>query len=468
MRNSKQGTICLRLLLVGVFCLLPQLLLAQDPNTQQPDNAPQQNPQPDNSTPPPPPAPGPQPIDTQIHPAGQAAPWLGTTSPLRWGDFSIGDFTYNYVRDDFKPAGGGPSADLSLDILRTTLVFQHYFGKQLLLLQYVPQLAVLNGKIAGNAGVNNEVALGTTFQLTPRFSLVIKDGFAQVKSRQLYPPNYLAVDQAGGNPIQSNFLQNAGSYLQNTVTAIGVYQVSVHDTLTFSSAYRYAHASGNNVPGQNVVVNGGQDFAESVAYTHQLTARQSIGGLYTLELLNQNGGAQVGQGTGTTYFNTVAGFYALQLSETLAFKSQLGANFTTYPNNTPPLRTTAGGFSFVKNFKNAQGNFAIAYTRGRTQDNFIAARVGDLIQAVYTQHLLRRLVWNSGAGYYRETGADPRNTGKTLDSGLVYEFAPRFFLSAQYAYLFQKADLPQLLSGTRNTVILGIKWEPLPLGPNPQ
>src|SRR5271165_1293882 len=264
MQNSKQRTIGLGLLLGGVLCLAPTLLLAQDPNTQQPGNAPQQNPQPDNTTPPPPPAlpppPGPGPIDTQIHPAGQAAPWLGTASPLRWGDFSIGNFTYNYVRDDFKPAGGGPSADLSLDILRTTLIFQHYFGKQLLLLQYVPQLAVLNGKIASNAGVNNEVALGTTFQITPRFSLVIKDGFAQVKSRELYPPNYLAVDQAGGNPIQANFLQNTGSYLQNTLTAIGVYQVSSRDTLTFSSAYKYAHADGNNIPGQNLVVNTGQDF----------------------------------------------------------------------------------------------------------------------------------------------------------------------------------------------------------------
>ena len=467
MQNARRQHFWLQLIIATSLGFLPCLVRAQDPNPQQQDNPQQQNPQPDKTTQDEPPVPpvgpaatGPTPLDAQIHPAGQAVPWLGSSSPLRWGDFSIANFSYNYVIDDFQPFGGEPSEDINLNILRTSLVFEHYFGKQHLLLQYDPQLAVLNGKVAGNAGMDNEVVLGTTFQLTPRFTFVVKDAFVQMHSRQLYPPDYLVVDQEGGNLIQNNFLQNAGSYLTNTVTGIGVYQWSPRDTLTFSSSFKYAHAAGDNDINNNALVENGDDFAESVAFTHRLTLRQTIGAIYTLELFRQTENVPV---PGNTYFHTIEGFYGIQVAETWAVRGEFGENFTFYPNGVPPLRALAGGVSIVKNFKNDMGNFALGYTRGRTQDNFLTAHIGDLVQAVYSQHLLKHLVWNSGAGYYREAGADPRDMGKMVDTSLGYEFIPNFFLSGQYAYLFQRATTVDLLSGRRDTIILGLKWEPRPL-----
>ncbi len=468
MQNARRQYFWLKLIVVASLGFLPTAVMAQDPNQQQQGNPPAQNPPTTQEEPPPPPAPGtpaatgPTPLDAQIHPAGQAVPWFGTSSPLRWGDFSIANFSYNYVIDRFYPLGGEPEEDINLSIFRTSLVFEHRFGKQHILLQYNPQLAILNGKVAGNAGMDNEVALGTTFQVTPRFTFVLKDAFVQMHSRQLYPPDYLVVDQEGGNLIQNNFLQNAGSYLTNTATGIGVYQWTPKDTVTFSSSYKYAHTTGDNDINNNVLVQTGDDFAESVAYTHRLTQHQTVGAVYTLELLRETENVEF---PGTTYFNTVAGFYAIQVAETWAIRGEFGGNFTRYPNNTPPLNTLAGGAAIVKNFKNDMGNFALGYTRGRTENNFITARTGDLVQAVYSQHFFTRLVWNNGAGYYRETGADPRDFGKMLNTALDYEIAPNFFLSAQYAYLFQKATTVELLSGRRNTVILGVKWEPRQLVP---
>jgi hypothetical protein len=461
MRRTKRKLIWFTGILVGALSLSAATLRAQDPPQQEnPPQQQQQNPPIDT----PPQAPilevSPtvnSPVDTTVHPPGRTVPWLGNQSPLRWGDFSIGSFSYNYVNDRFAPIGGLPSLDLNLNILRTSLVFNHYFGKQQILLQYTPQLAFLNGKLAGNAGMDNELGLGTTFQVTPRFMFILKDGFLQVHSRQLYPATDLAIDQAGGNVIQNNFLQNAGSYLANTVTGIGVYQVSLRDTVTFSSAYKYAHAVGDPALNNNVLIQTGHDFAETVAYTHRLTARQNVGALYTLELLHQAENVDV---PGTTFFHTIAGFYAIQVTETWSVRAQLGFNFTNYPDATPPVNTATGGFSIVKNLKNDRGNFALSYTRGHTDNNFLGARVGDLAQAAFSQRFFRRLVWNAGAGYYRETGADPRNTGKTLDTGLGFEVIPNVFMSAQYDYLFQRASIPELLSGRRNTVVLGIKWEP--------
>ncbi len=464
MQSARRQHIWLQLIIVASLGFMPSLVGAQEPNPQPPDNPPQQTPQPDKTTqseqPVPPVGPaaiGPTPFDVQIHPAGQAVPWLGSSSPLRWGDFSIANFSYNYVNDRFQPFGDEPSEDLDLNILRTSLVFEHHFGKQDLLLQYNPQLAVLNGKVASNAGMDNEIALGTTFQLTPRFTLVVKDAFVQMHSRQLYPPDYLAVDQEGGNLIQDNFLQNAGSYLMNMATGIGVYQWSPRDTLTFSTSYKYAHAGADNNLADEVPVETGSDFAESVAFTHRLTLRQTVGALYTFELLRQAENMAV---PGNSYFHTIAGFYAIQATETWAVRGEFGGNFALYPNGVLPLKTLAGGASIVKNFKNDMGNFALGYTRGRTENNFITAHVGDLIQATYSQHLFKRLVWNNGGGYYREMGADPRDTGKMLATTLNYEIIPNFFLSGEYAYLWQRASTPQLLSGRRNTAVLGLRWEP--------
>src|SRR6266851_2796614 len=128
MRSMKR---CLgRLVLfLSAALLLSGAARTQDaPPAQQPENQDKnQNP----STPPEQPsnatgttaAPNPgSPIDTQIHVAGKAVPWLGTSSPLRWGDFSIGFFSYDHINDHFQPEGNVPSANIELSILRTAIV----------------------------------------------------------------------------------------------------------------------------------------------------------------------------------------------------------------------------------------------------------------------------------------------------------------------------------------------------------
>ena len=119
MQNLRRRGIGPALFIGALLILSPAFASAQDPNQQQ-ENPPQQNPPADNNqdTPPPPATPVvPTPLDTQIHPAGQAVPWLGTSSPLRWGDLAVGDFTYNYVHSQFTPFGQ-PSENLDLDIFR--------------------------------------------------------------------------------------------------------------------------------------------------------------------------------------------------------------------------------------------------------------------------------------------------------------------------------------------------------------
>jgi hypothetical protein len=423
--------------------LLSAVVRAQDPPTQ------------DEPTPPPVPAAiAPSgPVDAQIHPAGKTVPWLGSGSPLQWGPFSVGNFSYQHVNDSFQPIGTQPPADISLNILRTSLIFDHYFsGKQRVVLQYEPQLATLNGKIAGNAGFDNALMLGTTFQTTPRLTMTLKDAFADVHSRQLYPPGYLAVDEQAGNLIQNNFLQNAGSYLSNEVAVVASYLLSPKTTLTVSPDYKYIKTTNDQ---EVIYLANGHQIANTVALTHALTERQSIGALYTIEVLRQNDAAGI---PGNSYFHTGGLSYANRLSATWWIRGVFGVNAARYPGNTPSTNTYAGSLSVVKTFTTA--TVSLGYSRGRVDSNFLTAHIGDLVQAAYTQHLTKRLAWNGGLGYYREVGADPRNMGKTAGAGLEFEILRNVFLEGSYAHLFQKSSTPQLLSGTRNTVILAVKWEP--------
>jgi len=357
------------------------------------------------------------------------------------------------VNDSFQPIGTQPSADITLNILRTSLVFDHYFyGKQRVVLQYEPQLATLNGKIAGNAGFDNALVLGTTFQTTPRLTMTLKDAFADVHSRQLYPPGYLAVDEQAGNLIQNNFLQNAGSYLSNEVAVVVSYLLGPRTTLTDSPDYKYIKTTNDQ---QVIYLANGHQIANTVALTHALTERQSIGGIYTLEVLRQNGAAGM---PGNSYFHTAGLFYANRLSASWWVRGQFGVNAARYPGTIPSTNAFAGTLSVVKTFTSA--TFSLGYTRGRVDNNFLTTHIGDLVQVAYSQHLTKRLAWNSGLGYYRETGADPRNMGNTAGTELEFEILRNVFLEGNYAHLFQRSSSPQLLSGTRNTVILAMKWEP--------
>lgn len=458
-RNSARTAVLgsfLALLSVGTSAC-PQNPLQSPPDQQVQQNPPDtsSNSQPDTAPSPAAETPTPgYPLDTQIHPAGKAIPWYGASSPLKWWDFSVGDFTYDHIYDRFHPTNGIPSANLNLDVFRTSIIFDQPFkgGQgQGIVLQYVPQLAILNGQVAGNGGFNNAVVLGTLFQLSPRLAISINDGFTQVHSRQLYPQNVLAVDQLAGNLIQNNYLQNAGSYWADTLTVTGNYKLTPRLVLTVSPAYSYTDVTDKN--GVNYVANG-QTIAGKASLIYSLTPRQNIGGVFDYETLRATG---VAHAAGTD-FVSMGLYYAYQFTKTWWFKGALGYQETVYGGGLLPLRTAGGGATLVKAFSNS--TFAIAYQRGRADTNFITPNIGNRADADYLLHLTPRLAFKAGAGIYRETGLNPQNKASYASGGIEFALARTLFLDSSYTYTFQRATTLQLLSGIRNTYVVGIRWDP--------
>jgi len=392
------------------------------------------------------------PLDTQIHPAGKAIPWYGTSSPLKWWDFSIGDFTYDHIYDRLHPFDQVPSADLNLDVFRTSIIFDHPLKNgQGIVLQYIPQLAILNGDVAGNGGFNNTLALGTVFQLSPRFAISLNNGFTQVHSRQLYPPDVLAVDEQAGNLIQNNYLQNAGSYWSDTVTVTGTYKMTPRLLLTVAPAYNYTDVTNQN--GVNYVANG-QTIAGKASLIYSLTPRQNIGGVFDYETLRATG---VAHAAGTD-FESLGLYYGYQVSKTWWFRGDIGYQQTIYGGGLLPLRTVGGGGSVVKAFANS--TLALAYERGRADTNFVTPDIGNRADAVYTLHLTTRFTYTMGAGIYRETGIDPQNKASYASGGIAFALARSLFLDSSYTYTFQRSSTQQLLSGIRNTFVVGLRWDP--------
>jgi hypothetical protein len=394
------------------------------------------------------------PIDTQIRSIGKAMPWLGTSSPLKWGPLAVTNVTLDHVIDSFYPVGGLPSSTLRLDVLHSAITLGKIFKKQEIVLELDPQAALLDGRFRGNAGWNNHLAFGSAFQITPRLKLTLKNTFSQLDSRQLFPTDYLGLDQEAGNVIQNSFLQVAGSYLSDGVTAAMSYDITPRLNLTIAPSYYYAHTTSDQI----VYVAIGHTIENETALTYRLTPRQNLGVLYTTEVLRATNVPLAAN----TYFNIPYVFYSNQLARTVWIKAMAGIDMAHYPEGVPSEQIIAGGLTLMKAF--SRSNLAITYARGQTQENFINARSGNRADIGYSVPLFNRIAWNSGVGYYTDVGAPPLNKGGYASSKLDFRIWKMFTLSGSYSYTVQRSTTPQLLSGDIRTIVFGISWLPPILG----
>jgi hypothetical protein len=400
----------------------------------------------------------PNPYAGGIKDAGTGLPLLGNPgSPLRWGDFSIRSFEYIGIHDRFDPAGQTGSIATNLSILRTGLMFDHYIRriKNRIVLQYLPQMAITDGQIHANAGTNNTLSLGMSFDLTPRLNVTLQDTFLQVHSNPLLPENFLAADGKEVAPVQNNFLDTYGSFLSDTASATFQYGLSPRTTITFIPLYRYAHATDNRA---NYLADG-QTYAGFVSVGHALSPHRTIGATESYEYLLENTASV----PASAKFNTVGFFYSEQLARSLWVTGHIGAEHQSL-SDLPRADHwgMAAGFSLVDNISRKMG-LALAYTRGITFNNYISLQKADRIDASIGFIPTSRISWNGSVGYLRELGADPRTNGKYAASELDYRFFGRFSLFTTYAYTFQKSNTLQLFEGQRKTLAYGLRWRPAPI-----
>jgi hypothetical protein len=408
------------------------------------------NQNPDGDVTPLPVAPSPAyPVDARIHWAGKAVPWGGTTTPLRWGPLSVSSLEYFSVYDQFYPSAGGRADYTSLNILRTSIVFDRTFAKTHFVFQYFPEVAMYNNHIRGNTRSDNTVALGATFEVSPRLNVTLKDNFGERQTRQLFPDQFLLIDRETGGVVQAYFLENTGKHLENTFSAVFNYKVNPRLLLTVSPSYIYADT--HDPLGLYIV----DDSKNEVGLTYALSPRRNIGFIETVELLHP-----VRPVTSDGLFRTSAVFYSEQFAPTIWVTGELGAQDATYPGFPGNNWGMAGSFTFLKTFTNS--DLAFAYFRGTTLTNFLAFtnRQEERADISYGFNLTKRLKWTNEAGYFRETGGDPRIIGKYALSSFEYRLGGGFSVFGNYARRFQSSSTQELISGNRNTFLMGLRWAP--------
>jgi hypothetical protein len=151
-------------------------------------------------------------------------------------------------------------------------------------------------------------------------------------------------------------------------------------------------------------------------------------------------------------------YYSQQLAPTFWITGRVGAESAKYPGfngTTWAVSTTA---SLVKTF--SKGQLAAAYYRGSTLTNFQTNQQTDHADISYLYQITRLLSWTNGTGYFRTLGASPQQTGKYALSTMQYTLPHGLSLYGSYTRRNQWSTNELLISGNRNTFVLGIRWQP--------
>lgn len=400
---------------------------------------------------PPPLTPG-TPINTDIRVLGKATPYNGFDTPLRWGPFSIAGADFLGVQDWFNPGFGAPTTELALGLLRANLDLDVVLHRSHLVLQYSPQAVIQDGKFTTNGSTNNNFGLGMNFDITPRFAILVKEQFTWNQTRQVFSDEVLQIYQGAGGILPGDFLQNDGSYLDNAFSVAFSYKMSPRWTLTTEPLVRYIDITNNTLNYHAT----GTDARDTVALTYALSAKSNLSFGYNFEE-----GHTFEPTMTDSYYHGLAVFYSRQISPSFWIQGNAGAEVAFYnAEATPPVFFT-GSFSFVKNV--SRSSFAFTFAREKNLANYYTNLLSDRYDVSYTLPISRRIMWTSGAGYYYEIGAGPHTQGKYAQTTVDYHLTPSVSVFGNYTFRFQHAETLQLLTGTHNTVIYGIRWEPNPL-----
>jgi hypothetical protein len=403
----------------------------------------------------------PNPYAGVIKDVGTGLPLFGTSSsPLRWGSFSIYTFEYIGIHDDLGAYGTLNAVSTDVSILRTGLMFDRYVlkHKSHIVLQYLPQMLIYNGDVHANAATNNDLSLGTKFQLTPRLNLTVEDSFIQVHDNSLVPQNYLAVDSRGGALAQNNFLNTNGNYLADTASVTLDYAFSPRTYLIFSPSYRYMQSL-NSV--SNYLAKGNA-YTGTVALGHALTPHRTVGISGSAQYLLENIG---GVPQNATYY-TAAGFYSEQLARTVWASVSLGATNQRYSGSPQAGSWGLAANASLTKYVSRRISLAVLYNRGTAFSNYVTRERSDRVDGSLRIQPFKRVAWNNSLGYLRELGGLTPTSGKYAESDLTYRFYGNFSVFTTFAYTFQISGTQQLLSGDRKTLAWGLRWAPPRVAPN--
>ena len=355
-------------------------------------------------------------------------------------------------------------------------------GASIKLQQYLPKFS-WNLGYTGGLQIYNQLS-GPSNSSTNRYSQTATAGFIWQLSRhwQLLANNSF-VESADpfdsfvtipGTPTANN--PNAVAYLpltqflQNMGIVTLTNQLTKRDTLSFTGTAQLRRTSTYNtvttVPFYNLTSYGGR-----FNYSHQMSARLSLGGCYDYNSLDFGKGQQR-SGIHTIQFTVD---YLLQPNMTIS--GWIGPQYTStktevfFPNPFPPPATiflgeshdsfwsTAAGLNF--GWRDKRNAVRAGYSRSISDGGGITATSQvNTVDATYSRQLARKWTGLVGGRYLNSTSTTQQNrkfSNYFLNAGATYQITKSFTATADYARIHQSQSNAFVInSGTYNDNRVGV------------
>ena len=391
------------------------------------------------------------PVETDILPIGSSSPLPSYETMLRWGPVYLRSLELIQSYDQLSNITGGAQgifnqSNFLSTILRTDIVYDKRMRQSRLVFEYAPRLTVVNGHVSSDF-LNQNLSLNWVQVLSPRWTLNITNTFKYDSVRSPHGDYYLGVPSVIGSSVPSSFLDGAGSWLTASTSGRFTYVLSRTSAISINPMFSYGHTSGQIITtpqGADVYQYGGH-----ITWQKQLSPSRSLSADYHDQIVGSLGkgisyqGGEVGisQGIGPS---TVVSISAGMLSA--GFPSGRQWSFSGSVQAARTLGRSRGSIAYQRGLP----LFAEVLLQGYSQR----------VDADYSLELSRRWYLRVQGGYEDTlTTGTPSVSGKFISSEIGHRLTSQISCYVSYAHKTQSGSIQNLLSGTRDYYMGGIRWD---------
>jgi hypothetical protein len=405
----------------------------------------------------PPKSPIPAQVDVEIRPMGSSYPMASYNSWLRWGDAYVRSFELFQTYDalSVNPGSGGAGqgiygqSNFYSTVFRTDLVYDRPLGQGRLVLEYSPRLTVVNGQFSSDF-LNQNLGFNLVEQLTPRLTLALSGTFSYYSVRHLYGDYFLDVNAITGTSVPSSFLDGGGSWLSATSQATFAYALSERSSISITPFFGYSHVTGP--------INGLQPFSfyqygSQIDWSKQLTPFRRIHVDYDARVVGD-------LGNGVLYQDGQVG-----ITQQFGPSSTLGVSAGLLTQNFRSGRQWGFSGSAQLSRRIGRSVASFGYFRGVPLFGEIASQgVAQRIDGTFRLNLARRWYGQVEAGYEDSLSSKIADlSGEYVSTEFGYQLTSQLSTFVGYVHKTQAGTDPNLLVGTRNYAIAGLRWSARPV-----
>jgi hypothetical protein len=394
------------------------------------------------------------PPEMEVRPIGSSTSLPSYDPLLRWGPVYVREVellqSYDQITNvpGSNPGGIFNQGSFNSTILRTNIVYDRQLGQNRLTLQYAPRLTVVNGHVSGDYA-NQTTEFDWVQQLSPRWTLGLSNSFSYFAVRSLYGDYFLDVNAVTGTNVPTSILNAGGSWLNTNTQASFAYALSPTSSLSVAPFFGYGHVGGQiNGPSTADIYQYGSKFA----WTKQLSPSRGVTADYYYRMVGDLGNA-------TVYNSGEIGVFQ-QLGASTVLAANVGVLSAGFASGTQ--------WDFMGSVQASRSigrsTVSIGYYRGfplfsELNSQGVAQRVDGNVRL----NLSQKWYWNVQGGYQDSLSSIIIDVStKYVSTEMGYNLTPQISCFVSYAHQTQSATNPNLLAGTRDYILGGLRWTARP------